>query len=236
MTRFLPLAVALMAPLPGAAQTQDKPTPKKPPPEMVKLFMTSPAEFIKMFDKNMNGFLEKDELPPRLAESFEKVDTNSDGKLDRQEVTQWLNNVRKALGLPEPGTGFNVEKLVDSLLTQFDTNKDGKISKDEARGRLADNFAQLDKNKDGFLDRSELRAVAEKMLALKKGPFPGGPGGPGGFPTGPDFDALDKNADGRLTKEELQGTPYFQRFDEIDTNRDGRIDRREFEAFLRKKS
>lgn len=232
MTRCLMLTVALVFVARGGAQTPDKPAAKKLPPEVLKLFMTSPAEFIKTFDKNKNGFIEKDELPPKLAESFEKVDANGDGKLDQQEVTQWLNTVRQALGLPDPGKGPNVEKLVDSLLAQFDTNKDGKISKDEAKGRMADNFEQLDRNKDGFLDRSELRAIAEKMLAFKKGPFPGQPGG---FAAGPDFDALDKNADGRLTKEELRGTPWFDRFDEMDTNRDGRIDRREFEAYVRKK-
>ena len=53
-------------------------------------------------------------------------------------------------------------------------------------------------------------------------------------PAIPDFDNFDKNADGRLTREELQGTPYFGQFDQIDANRDGRLDRREFEGFFRR--
>ena len=42
-------------------------------------------------------------------------------------------------------------RVVANLLERMDQNKDGKISKDEARGPLAQNFADLDRNKDGSL-------------------------------------------------------------------------------------
>src|SRR5262249_58263331 len=103
-----------------------------------------------------------------------------------------------------------------------------KISKSEAKGKLAENFAAFDLNKDGFLDKNELRQFATRMLAQG-----GGPGGAKGLE---DFDALDLNADGRLTREELKGTPFAPLFDQIDTNGDGRIDRREFENFLKKEA
>jgi len=38
------------------------------------------------FDKNGDGKLQKDELPPRLAERFEELDTNHDGVLDEAEI------------------------------------------------------------------------------------------------------------------------------------------------------
>jgi hypothetical protein len=44
-------------------------------------------------------------------------------------------------------------------LRKSDTDGDGKISRDEAQGRLKANFAKLDLNSDGFLDSSELRAA-----------------------------------------------------------------------------
>jgi Ca2+-binding EF-hand superfamily protein len=122
----------------------------------------------------------------------------------------------------------SADDIVESLLKQMDTNKDGKISREEAKGKLAEAFDKIDANKDGYLDRKELRALAERMLAQKKG----GPFGPG--PAGPDFDALDKNADGRLTPDELKGTPWAARFAEIDTDGNGYIDRREFENFLKR--
>lgn len=38
----------------------------------------------------------------------------------------------------------------------MDANKDGKIAKSEARGKLKENFDQRDKNKDGYITEEEL--------------------------------------------------------------------------------
>lgn len=138
---------------------------------------------------------------------------------------------------PPPGQGMTAEAIVNSILERMDTNKDGKISKSEAKNRIADNFDQIDANKDGFLDRKELLAMAQRQASMP----PGRPGIPGGFRPGQfgpradplDFDALDKNADGRLTRAELRGTRFAELFDEIDKNKDGRIDPSEWSAYHR---
>jgi Ca2+-binding EF-hand superfamily protein len=127
-----------------------------------------------------------------------------------------------------------VERRVADVFERMDTNKDGKISKEEAKNLILQNFDRIDADKDGFITKDELRRwVAQTMAA-------GGPGGfgRGGFaaPAGPDFDALDKNADGRLTREELKGTPFEEKFDEIDANKDGKIDKKEFAAYLKKQT
>src|SRR5205085_11520851 len=119
-------------------------------------------------------------------------------------------------------------EIVENLLKIMDADMDGKISRKEAKGKLAEDFDKVDTNKDGYLDRKELRVLAERMLVNQA------KGGPFGGPARPDFDALDKNADGRLTLDELKGTPYAARFAEIDTDSNGYIDRRELDAFLRK--
>jgi Ca2+-binding EF-hand superfamily protein len=125
--------------------------------------------------------------------------------------------------------GKTTDEIVDNLLKAMDTDKDGKISRAEAKAKLAEAFDKIDTNKDGYLDRQELRVFAQRILAAG-----GGVPKQGFGPQGPDFDALDKNADGRLTRDELKGTPWAVRFDEIDTDRNGYIDRREFQNFLRR--
>jgi Ca2+-binding EF-hand superfamily protein len=127
---------------------------------------------------------------------------------------------------PKDANAAAVEKIVANLLAQFDADKDGKISKKEAKAKLLLVFDKFDADKDGFLDRKELRQVALFILGQK--------GGPAARAAAVDFDALDRNADGRLTREEVRGSPLEKLFDQIDTNRDGRISREEFEAYLEK--
>jgi Ca2+-binding EF-hand superfamily protein len=133
-----------------------------------------------------------------------------------------------------------VERIVQNMLDRFDTNKDGKISKEEAKGKLAENFDRLDVNKDGFLDKDELRRAARVMVAnqakgenAKPGP---NPNRQANIAAAKDFDALDRNADGRLSREELKGTEFADHFDEMDTNKDGTIDQKEFRTYLKKKA
>lgn len=64
---------------------------------------------------------------------------------------------------------------VAHLLDEWDTNKDGKLSLDEAPDGMRARFAESDKNGDGFLDREEL-------LQMYSGPQPGRPGGNSGGP------------------------------------------------------
>jgi Ca2+-binding EF-hand superfamily protein len=228
---LLTLALALFAGAGGQAGNQPE-LKKKLPPAVAELLKLTPDQFLQRFDKNKDGVLTREELPPFLGKAFGRFDVNHDGKLDRSEVQQMLRGLRKYFGEQDKGPdGEQVERFVNKLLAQFDTDKDGKISKAEAKGPLAVNFDQIDRNMDGFLDRAELRAVAARVLAQQGKGFTGGFKGAG---SGLDFDAHDRNADGRLTRDEVRGTPLEKLFDQIDTNRDGRISRAEFEEYLEK--
>jgi Ca2+-binding EF-hand superfamily protein len=220
-------------------QAETKKLPPNPPP-FLKL---DAKQFVQRFDKDGDGFLSKSELPPRAAPFFERADLNGDGKLDVQEVEKLLVVLRKRFGQagnapagkPEGGKPA-VDRLVTNFLERMDTNGDGKISKDEARGPLLKNFERFDTNKDGFLDKDELRRAAE-LVSAKQGKAAGKAEPPAGAgPPAMNFNALDRNADGRLGRDELQGTPFADQFDEIDTNKDGTIDRKEWAAFLKKRA
>lgn len=59
---------------------------------------------------------------------------------------------------------------------------------------------------------------------------PQAPGGGSGFDPAQFFARLDKNSDGGVTKDEVEGTPLAERFDTIDANKDGKIEKSEFSA------
>ena len=48
-----------------------------------------------------------------------------------------------------------------------DTNKDGKVSKDEADQMHASMFTQMDANKDGFIDKTEMGKMHDGMCGGK---------------------------------------------------------------------
>src|SRR5206468_2099635 len=88
-----------------------------------------------------------------------------------------------------------VPPAVQQLLERQDRDKDGKVSREEARGPLAQQFDLLDTNKDGFLDRKELRRAAERLIAMRRAnPAKGGPAAADAGRTRLlDFDAFDKD-------------------------------------------
>jgi acetyl esterase/lipase len=80
------------------------------------------------------------------------------------------------------------------LFGQFDRNKDGKLSRDEAPDFLRARFDQIDTNKDGFISREEDAAFLRQR----------GPGGPGGQLTVPDAVRVEKDLPYAATKNPRQ--------------------------------
>lgn len=48
------------------------------------------------------------------------------------------------------------------LLKDLDANEDGKLSQEEARGPLKDDFAKIDTNEDGYINETEFKSGAPK--------------------------------------------------------------------------
>lgn len=224
MLRMLP---SLLAVLMGVAVLADDRSARQKVPQKSKVQPGRHAALIlQLFDRDKDGSLSRQEAPPRLAENFKWADRDGDGQLDRHELTQLLQGPSKLAAIPEkaePGRRAGHQLVVGDLLRRLDKNQDGKISKDEAQGPLAGGFRKLDSNQDGLLDRRELQALTGRRPAVAAGPA-------GAGELDVDFDALDKDADGRLTAKELRGTPLADRVAELDSDKDGKLSRKEFEA------
>src|ERR1700680_4201510 len=90
----LALGALILTQVPAAEKTPPK---QKPRQQLPGLLQGTPEAFIKHFDKNKDGVLTKDELPPFLANIFARFDTNGDGQLDKQEVASLMQRLRQRM-------------------------------------------------------------------------------------------------------------------------------------------
>lgn len=116
---------------------------------------------------------------------------------------------------PARGTG------AVNILERFDANQNGSLSKDEVRGRLANNFEAIDADGDGELNTSELTAARERGRQGMKDKA---------------NRIKDADVDGnRAISIDEASTAGMQRlvdnFDRIDADGDGEITRREMRTF-----
>ncbi len=72
------------------------------------------------------------------------------------EDTQRKSGMHGKQGRGGGSNGQRGRPSFSQLLEQMDDNKDGKLSKQEAKGPLAENFSQIDANNDNFLTEEEL--------------------------------------------------------------------------------
>jgi hypothetical protein len=106
---------------------------------------------------------------------------------------------------PKPG---HLMERIQAL----DTNKDQRISREEANTnpRMAKHFDAADANKDGYLTREEMVAFHTARKAMPHGAKMS-------FP---------------ITRDQAQGHDMFAKnFDVIDANKDGAISKEELQAF-----
>jgi Ca2+-binding EF-hand superfamily protein len=174
------------------ADQKDKPAPKPP---------AAPSHVEEIFDdhdKNKDGFLTRDELPPGLRARFDRADANKDGKLSRAEVERGLLYL-----MPPRRASDLIPTLVE--LTACDEGCSGELQ------RAYDLLRRMDKNGDGKLDADELKAAREQVTKERVDSL---------------IKELDADGDGRISKDEAKG-PIRKHFAELDTNKDGLIDQGE---------
>lgn len=91
-------------------------------------------------DRDHDGVLSAEEIAAATA-SLLTLDADHDGILEPAEM-------RMRQQTPQ--------ERVDHVFSEFDTNKDGKLSREEMPDGMRARFADADKNGDGYLDSNEL--------------------------------------------------------------------------------
>jgi Ca2+-binding EF-hand superfamily protein len=100
-------------------------------------------------DTNHDGTVTREEYVAARAEQFARLDRNSDGYIDNDDVPKRLAARRQQNG----GSDF--------LVGQFDADGDGKVSKDEFVNGPTLAFDRADGDKNNVLDARELAAAKQ---------------------------------------------------------------------------
>ena len=197
------------------------------------------------FDKNADGKVTTEELPNPQA--FDRFDTNQDGAITLQEYNTVTSSTTPTPPKPAtpPATPMKPGETspgaatptapADAVFSGYDKNSDGKVTTDELANPSA--FERYDLDKDGAISLAEYNQVSGKTAPTTPGTpappatpgTPPTPGASGGMASQIEnlIKTVDKNADGRITKEEAGDAPWFAR---VDQNADGVIDATELET------
>jgi Ca2+-binding EF-hand superfamily protein len=189
-------AITRMAAEEPRSRTGDKTRPS--PEAQGESLPLSAEQLLKEYDRNGDGFLEREEVSGRLRERFNQLDANHDGRLSREELQKGM-----ALLLPHRRPSDIVYVLIE--MSDCDDECACEIQ------TVYDVLRQLDTNHNGKIDPDELKAMRERLLDER---------------VDQRIKDLDTNHDGKISRDEARGR-IKQDFDRIDANRDGIIDRDE---------
>jgi Ca2+-binding EF-hand superfamily protein len=201
--------------------------------------LTNVAETVKAqfaaFDRNKNGYWEKDEVPeqiPGVGVSFAQLDSDKDDKVYEKEVAAYLE---QRVAVTRAQVRARASDQEDALFTALDTDGDGRLNTREIR-LAPSKLKTLDQNQDGKLQSDEIpgsmvigfiRGNPQQDAQLLSSNALVAPAADASLPRW--FRGMDANVDGEISPREFFGTAV--KFTSIDKDADGYITIEEGKAF-----
>ena len=105
----------------------------------------------------------------------------------------------------------------EKSLQRLDTNKDGRINRNEIMPRMAKRFTSVDANGDKVVTVAEIDALLQKRLEARRTKM---------------LELMDANKDGSITEVEFNRVADSL-FDKADLDHDGGVDLAELKSFKR---
>lgn len=117
-------------------------------------------QLMSYMDANGDGKITIAEAPEHFKRSFAFIDRNADGGIDVKEPQVMADYNNRQSQSPSGGAG---QTTAGQVMAWMDTNRDRKITMDEAPGELQTWFTQVDQNADGGIDVKEAQVIANGM-------------------------------------------------------------------------
>lgn len=175
----------------------------------------------------------KEDFDARTRSRFARWDANSDGVVDAGEA-----EARIARRI-ERRFNRHGNRRMERILRRLDTDRDGKVTKQEMEARVTERFKRMDLTSDGRITDDDLPPMLRDRDFLSSEPGARRRGGRRGHRHGGrgrrmlrQLAGADTNKDGAVTLQELQerAAKRFQRFDR---NQDGTLDEADRDMLLK---
>ncbi len=196
------------------------------------------SRFIRQNDDNDDGVIVRSEMPRGMYDEFQRIDTNDDRRLTRQEIASYAsqtgerlaNRSRQQNGSQQSrsqqsgsqqssmsqsdSTRQSGQQESDPMSTAYvwviDANHGHMDRKDLQKAYSV--LSKLDTNSDGEISQNELEQGREEVMSEWCDTC---------------FDALDNDNDNRLTRSEAEDSMFANSFDQYDRNDDNQLTRSE---------